>query len=409
MPLSADATFRPRLRAGLQALPVNDQQTHFAISDRRRLVPHVLTMPAGFVGLAQLFDGSRTMADLRRLLQEQGLDVPLSVIDKLTDALDEALFLDSQTFADYLSGPTRLPSCVGCYPDDPTAIARELNPLFTAAGGPGRPESTSASSSSRKRPKAILAPHMDYQRGGVTYGWAYHPVAGLSDVNLFIIIATSHYSPHRFTLTRKNYQTPLGMVETDQRLVDVIASEYGPAVFDDPYAHLPEHSIELEVLMLQHVRGTNQPFRIVPLLVGSFADCVLEGTPPETMPDIQQMVKVLRTVERIAQEPVCYIISGDLAHIGPKFDDPDPVHSTQLAHSLTQDQKLLACLESANPAGYFEVIAQEHDCRRICGLPPTWLTMSVLRPTAGQILHYNRYVHPQGYESVSFAAAAFYE
>ena len=30
-------------------------------------------------------------------------------------------------------------------------------------------------------------------------------------------------------------------------------------------------------------------------------------------------------VEDETQEPICYLISGDLAHIGPKFGDPDPV------------------------------------------------------------------------------------
>ena len=32
-----------------------------------------------------------------------------------------------------------------------------------------------------------------------------------------------------------------------------------------------------------------------------------------------------------------------------------------------------------------------------------------MKPTTGTVLHYNRYVHPKGFESVSFASAAFYE
>ena len=33
------------------------------------------------------------------------------------------------------------------------------------------------------------------------------------------------------------------------------------------------------------------------------------------------MVAALRAAEAACREPVCYVISGDLAHIGPKFDD----------------------------------------------------------------------------------------
>ena len=40
---------------------------------------------------------------------------------------------------------------------------------------------------------------------------------------------------------------------------------------------------------------------------------------------------------------------------------------------------------------------------------PMWLTLAAARPTTGRVLHYQQFVHPEGFESVSFAAAAFYE
>ena len=53
-------------------------------------------------------------------------------------------------------------------------------------------------------------------------------------------------------------------------------------------------------------------------------------------------------------------------------------------------------------------VAAEGDRRRICGLSPTWLTLAAARPKSGKVLHYQQFVHPEGFESVSFAAAAFY-
>jgi MEMO1 family protein len=53
-------------------------------------------------------------------------------------------------------------------------------------------------------------------------------------------------------------------------------------------------------------------------------------------------------------------------------------------------------------------IADETDTRNICGLPPTLATLEAIRPRTGKLLHYDRYVHPQGHESVSFASVGFY-
>ena len=51
---------------------------------------------------------------------------------------------------------------------------------------------------------------------------------------------------------------------------------------------------------------------------------------------------------------------------------------------------------------------EERDERRICGLPPTYTVLEAVRPSRGKVLHYDQYVHPRGYESVSFASVGFY-
>ena len=63
--------------------------------------------------------------------------------------------------------------------------------------------------------------------------------------------------------------------------------------------------------------------------------------------------------------------------------------------------------EAADADGYFDVIAAEGDARRICGLPPTYVTLGAAKPSAGKLLHYEQFVHPRGDESVSFASMAF--
>src|SRR5262249_28221122 len=141
---------------------------------------------------------------------------------------------------------------------------------------------------------------------------------------------------------------------------------------------------------------------------GNFSDAVQTNSSPGQFSDIARMVAALQEAEAATNEPVCYIISGDLAHIGPKFDDPEPVNEPQLTKSRAQDERILKQASSADPAVYFKVVAEEQDARRICGLPPTWLTLTTVQPSHGRLLKYDQYVdRDEGFESVSFASMAF--
>jgi hypothetical protein len=65
--------------------------------------------------------------------------------------------------------------------------------------------------------------------------------------------------------------------------------------------------------------------------------------------------------------------------------------------------------EAVDASRYFQVVAAEGDVRRICGFPPTYTLLEAIRPRVGKVLHYDLYVHPRGWESVSFASMAFYQ
>src|SRR5205814_64168 len=119
---------------------------------------------------------------------------------------------------------------------------------------------------------------------------------------------------------------------------------------------------------LQYLYENRRPFRIVPLVVGSFQDCVELGRAPALAGDVGRMIEALRQAEAETPEPICYLISGDLAHLGPKFGDPEPVGQPLLGHSRAQDQALLQKAAAADRAGYFRIISEEYDRRRICGL-----------------------------------------
>lgn len=384
-------TYAPRLRRGLAAQP---DRNGFVLFDQRRTGQPVHLSPAA-LELIKLFDGTVTLGELA---SATGLAV--ADIAALVTGLDGALLLDGPAWQAKINAPVREPSCIGVYPDDAEGTRRLIRSLFVGKGGAGEPNLTPQPplrTGKGERLRAVLVPHMDYTRGNITYGHGFRPLFEETSAKLFIVVGTSHYSAAPFTLSRQNFRTSLGAVETDQPFIDRVVEHYGDGLFDDPAAHVPEHSIELELPFLQLLAELrNEPVRIVPLLVGPVSDA------------IPRMAEALALAEATAGEPVCYIISGDLAHIGPKFDDPEPVNAEQLKASREQDEKLLKCLEAGDVGGYSKVIVDEDDARRICGHSPTVLALLAARPTRGRVLHYQQYAHPQGHESVSFAAAAFY-
>jgi AmmeMemoRadiSam system protein B len=398
---------RPRLRPFLQCELDESTGEHAILFDQLRLSRSYLRVGLLHLEWIKLFDGSRTLRDIHSdaMVRLDGQVLPFTLFEQLARTLDEALFLDSPRYHAAISGPVRPPCCLGVYDPDPKGLREQLHDLFTHPNAAGLP----AVMRNDNLVRAALVPHIDYGRGGLTYTHAFREVVESTAASLFVVIGTSHYSPHRFTLTRKHFQTPLGVVPTDQTYIDRLVAHYGDGLFDDETrAHLPEHSIELEVVLLHYLYEGKRDIRIVPLVVGSFEDCVLTGFSPAEAPDVTRMVRALAAVEEEMNEPICYLISGDLAHIGPKFSDRAPVGARQLEHSRLQDEALLRHAVNVDREGFFRVIADERDSRRICGLPPAWTTLAATRPARGRVLHYDQYVHPHGFESVSFASVAFY-
>jgi MEMO1 family protein len=399
---------KPKLRQNLKA-SVGEAPNTVVLSDPFHLGGPLLVSRLAF-DVMKLFDGEHTMeqihADFAKLFGAQSqIDVG-DTLKNLLAGLDQAFFLDSPRLHERLTLPDRPPSCIGSYEADPEKLRKQLKRNFTAHGGPGLPGTPGCRIASHGPIRAVLVPHMDYGRGGATYGWGFKELFERTDAVVFVVVATSHYSLKRFSLTRQNFPSPFGKVETDRAYVDRIVSHYGDGLFDDPFAHVAEHSIELEVVMLQYLFENVRPFRIVPLLVGSFFDRVETKESPGRADDVARMIRALQMAEAESNAKVCYIISGDLAHIGPKHGDEDLVDEAMLKHGKTKDEELLKHLENLDSEAYFQSIAAEEDGRRICGLPPTYVAMAAARPIKCVPLHYGRYVHPDGFESVSFASAA---
>ena len=139
----------------------------------------------------------------------------------------------------------------------------------------------------------IAAPHASPDGAWESYRRAYGRLeAGLRD-RTFIVLGTSHYGqPDRFGLTTKAYETPLGRTSVDEELVGELLQTAGPAATAEDYCHAVEHSIEFQVLFLQHALGSD--VRVVPVLCGPFTAGGLGR--PEDEPGVRAFLEALRAL-----------------------------------------------------------------------------------------------------------------
>jgi hypothetical protein len=264
--------------------------------------------------------------------------------------------------------------------------------------------------------RGILSPHIDFRRGGPAFAWAYRRLAEESDADLFVIFGTAHqWIRNLFSVSKKHFDTPLGVVQTDKKFVGLLGQKLAAQpggkelnLFADELAHRPEHSIEFQVIFLQHLLGEHREFKVVPILVGSFHEYIRQGRQPAETPQVRAFTAALQAC--VAEYPgkVCYISSGDLAHIGQRFGDEKRLTPAVLERQKKFDQKLLETAGRADGAEFFRQVAEEEDRSRICGLSPTYAMLEAMKPKRGEVLTYGQAVEPDGTSCVSFGSVAFY-
>jgi AmmeMemoRadiSam system protein B len=271
-----------------------------------------------------------------------------------------------------------------CYPAQPGELRQLLDRLLARVPAPRGTGDA----------RLLVAPHVDYARGGAGYAHAYREIAR-SRAELFVVFGTAHASPpHPFTLTRRDYATPLGPVPTDRALADRLASELGPELLAAEDCHREEHSVEFQMLWLRHL-FPDRAIRALPVLCSGLSH--LPDPRPTAGPFLESLARA------VAGCDVCWVAAADLAHAGPLYGDAGPPAAARLEALAAEDRRTLAFLEAGDAEGFHRDAARDDARRRICGAAPIYAAMRASRRGA-RLLHYQQW--SDGTDSVSFAAAA---
>ena len=245
---------------------------------------------------------------------------------------------------------TRVPAVADrFYPGDPERLRAAMKMLVPAV-----PEE-------EKRPALVaIMPHAGYIYSGATAG---KTISRVQVPETVLILGPNHHGRGAaLALGADDWQMPLGTVAIDRQLSAAIR-KHSSRIVEDSEAHLPEHSLEVQIPFLQQV----QPgLRIVPLVVARVAYELC-----------QSVARELAAAIREFGQPILIVASTDMSHYEPR---PQAAKKDRLAI-----ERILAL----DPQGLYATVLGNKIS--MCGMIPTTLALLValeLGATRAELVQY---------------------
>jgi len=399
----------PCLRADLEFIPVTYQgRKALIIKDSLGLVGEPLLLAGDGLLVLSLLGRRRSLKELQAELVRLKGGAPLSMakIEALVDELESAYVLEGECYrlkksrleAEYAALPVRPASHAGqAYPADPAELARFLDAALGLAGNV--PSGFPAGSVS-----GIVAPHIDLEVGRRVYAQAYAAARGLKP-KAVLLMGTGHsLDDSTVSLSEKDFETPLGVVRTDRTLVKRLRTAAGRAAAPTDFGHRQEHSLEFQLLFLQHLFGSG--FRLIPMLFGSLHKELSRAGRAGGLPSLSPVLEVMAEwLVRMGSEAL--VVAGvDFSHIGPKFGHR-PAASVLRPEAERHDRLLIDALCRRDAEAFWGETRRVEDRFNVCGFSSLACLLEILPPGPGRLLGYDFWLEEPTRSAVSFAGLAF--
>jgi MEMO1 family protein len=397
----------PRLRFNLDFTPSPDpDRPGLFIRDPYHYSDATLLVPPPLVQALECFNGSQSSLDLRSELVRITGEIQVGELEKhLFDSLDEAGFLENDTYrelkakreAEFVAETEREAVFAGsAYPRDRI----RLTDLLTGRIGTAAGDSSTV---------AIAAPHASPDGGWSTYRAAYRALPSLEDGRdrTFVILGTSHYgAPDRFGLTRKQFATPFGIARTNRALVGELEAAAGQAIRMEDYCHAVEHSIEFQIIFLQHLYGPE--VQILPILCGPFVKSIYQGGMPEDNEDVARFFDALGNINAREGNRLFWILGVDMAHMGRRYGDPLRARANlgEMLAIEQRDRQRVEQIAVGDSRAYWSLVQDGHDDLKWCGASPLYTFMKISPKLKGELVDYYQWqIDPESV--VTFGALRF--
>ena len=398
------------LRQDLEFIPVTHEGRElFLVRDPLGLVAEGYALDARLGPLLARLDGAATIKDLQAEWMRQDCSALASSedIQTLAAGFDAAFLLDSPAFrqardkevADFAARSTRPAFLAGkAYPAQPGALAALLDEILD-----GGEEGRSSGQPVGPLPRALVAPHIDLAAGREAYARAYGALRGRKPRRVVVLGVGHGLGNGLFSLTAKTFPTPLGRTASDTAAVERLRQAGGRVVAPDDFAHRGEHSIEFQLLFLQHLLGP-ESFTLVPVLCGPPALFLTNFSRRDYLELAGPFLAALRD---ICAEPGTLLVAGvDCSHIGPKFGHEMPALALE-PEAGAHDRRLLELCAARDAEGLWAESARVQDRYNVCGFPALAALLEVLPQGPGEVLDYRLWREAPTQSAVGFGAMIF--
>ncbi|MFH1895620.1 MAG: AmmeMemoRadiSam system protein B [archaeon] len=219
------------------------------------------------------------------------------------------------------------------YPKEKKEIEKQLNSFYSKT-------------KTTKKTDYIIAPHAGTIYSGQTATWSY---SLLNKPETVVILSPNHtgYGEEISVYPEGCWETPLGTTTVDSEAVEKI-TEFFPEARKDEIAHLQEHSIEVQLIFLQHLfKG----FKIVPITLMT-----------ENPEKLEKLAQAIIYAEKTTGKKFTVIASSDFTHFEPE------------EKAKEKDFKAIELIKKLDVKAFHELVEKER--LSICGHSPIEVLMN---------------------------------
>ncbi|HEU04673.1 hypothetical protein LCGC14_2128100 [marine sediment metagenome] len=252
----------------------------------------------------------------------------------------------------------RTPAVAGMfYPGEKNELKESIHQCFLHSFGPGKLPPTEE----KKKIYGVICPHAGYIYSGPIACHSFYSISSESP-ELFIIIGPNHWGVGCNVAAMKDcsWETPLGQVEVDSDAASEL-SKISNIVDLDFFSHTKEHSLEVQVPMLQEVYSK---FKILPIILIDQEKNAAE-----------EIGEAVATISK--QKNSMIIGSSDFTHYEPN----------EFAHD--QDKALIEPILDLDVDQFYKVLYEKNVTA--CGygaIASTMIACKKLGATKGELLKY---------------------
>lgn len=249
-------------------------------------------------------------------------------------------------------------------------------------------------------PVGGLVPHAGWAFSGRLAAMTFKALAAAAPLETVVFLGADHTGSVRCgeVYDRGAWRTPLGTVQIDEEAAGALVAS-GQPFRANPDAHAYEHSIEVQVPLLQTVCAEA---RIVPVAVPPTPLAVEIGG---------ALAEALRTLSR----PFVVVGSTDLTHHGGHFGSPGGQGHEGVEYAVRNDRRMLDLIEAMKAD---DVIVEARERRSACGagaIAAAIAACGAMGATRGICLEYTNSYEVMGklsagmrdYTTVGYASVVF--